>query len=112
MILCANDAWYNLCTNAMYSYMLYIQYMYFEFERQKTHFIFPAKKVSMNACMELVRLSTSNKVKNHWVRLLQSLKISVDVFLEVSFFHSRYHKLGTSPHILLTFAHDWRYIKY
>ena len=30
------------------------------------HFIFATMKGSMNACMELVGFSTSNKVKNHW----------------------------------------------
>ena len=30
-----------------------------------THFIFPSTKGSMNACIELVGFSTSNKVRNH-----------------------------------------------
>ena len=33
-----------------------------------SHFIFPITRSSMNACMELVRFSTSNNVKNHWYR--------------------------------------------
>ena len=31
-----------------------------------THFIFVTTKGSINACIELVEFSTSNKVKNHW----------------------------------------------
>ena len=31
-----------------------------------THFIFPTTKGSMNACMEFMGFSTSNRVKNHW----------------------------------------------
>jgi len=33
---------------------------------QDTHFIFQTTNGLMNACMELVGFSNSNKVKNHW----------------------------------------------
>ena len=33
-----------------------------------THFIFATTRGSMNACMELVGFSTSNRVENHWHR--------------------------------------------
>jgi len=64
MILCANYAWYSLCTITINSSMLYIQHICFEFEGKIT-FYFPTAKGSVNAYMELVALSTSNKVKNH-----------------------------------------------
>ena len=60
VILCANDAWYSLCTNTVYSYIHVLN-----LKGKKAHFIFPTTKGSMNACMELVGFSTSNKVKNH-----------------------------------------------
>ena len=47
----------------MYSYILNIQYICFEFEGKKAHCIFPTMKASMNACIELVGFSTSNNVK-------------------------------------------------
>ena len=37
-------------------------YTCFESEEKKA----PTMKDSMNACMELIGFSTSNKVKNHW----------------------------------------------
>ena len=64
MILCANDAWYSLCTNTVYYIVIIVKYIGFEFEKKK-HFIFPTMKGSMNACMEFLGFSTSNKVKNH-----------------------------------------------
>ena len=45
--------------------VIIVKYIGFEFEGKKKHFIFPTMKGSMNACMELVGFSTSNKVKNH-----------------------------------------------
>ena len=37
-------------------------------KKKKTHSIFPTTEDSMNACMELVGFSASNKVKNRWAR--------------------------------------------
>jgi len=39
-------------------------YICFNYEEEKAHFIFPTTKGSMNACMELVGLNTSTRVKN------------------------------------------------
>jgi len=64
IILCANYAWYSLFTITIHSSMLYVQHICFEFEGKIT-FYFPTAKGSVNAYMELVALSTSNKVKNH-----------------------------------------------
>ena len=57
MILCATDAWFILCTNKIYTYVL-----------KKSYFIFPITKGSVNAVMKLAGFSTSNKVKNHCPR--------------------------------------------
>ena len=54
VILCATDAWFNLCTNKIYTYVL-----------KKSYFIFPNTKGSVNALMKLAGFSTSNKVNNH-----------------------------------------------
>ena len=53
-ILCATDAWFILCTNKIYTYVL-----------KKSYFIFPITKGSVNALMKLAGFSISNKVKNH-----------------------------------------------
>jgi len=42
-------------------------YMWFEFDENEAHFIFPPKEGSMNACMEIVAFSTSNKVKASFI---------------------------------------------
>ena len=57
VLLCATDAWFILCTNKIYTYVL-----------KKSYFIFPITKGSVNALMKLAGFSTSNKVKNHWFR--------------------------------------------
>ena len=54
MILCATDAWFILCINKIYTYVL-----------KKSYFIFPIKD-TVNALMKLAGFSTSNKVKNRW----------------------------------------------
>ena len=54
MILCATDAWFILCINKMYTYVL-----------NKSYLIFPITKGSVNAPMKLAEFITSNKVKNH-----------------------------------------------
>lgn len=59
VILCATDAWFILCTNKTYTYVLNLK---------KSYFIFPITKGSVNARMKLAGFSTSNKVKNHWPR--------------------------------------------
>ena len=58
MILCATDAWFILCTNKIYIYVL-----------KKSYFIFPITKGSVNALMKLAGFSTSNKVKKHCIKL-------------------------------------------
>ena len=58
VILGATDAWFILCTNKIYTYVL-----------KKSYFIFPFTKGSVNALMKLAGFSTSNKVRNHWVRV-------------------------------------------
>ena len=58
VILCATDAWFILCTNKIYAYVL-----------KKSYFIFPITKGSVNALMKLAGFSTSSKVKNHCIRL-------------------------------------------
>ena len=58
VVLHASDALYSLCTNIAI-------YICFEFEEIKVHFIFQTTKGSMNACLELMGLSVSNKVKSH-----------------------------------------------
>ena len=40
-----------------------------------THFILPTTKGSMNACMELLGFSTSNKVKNHCFNVFIWIKV-------------------------------------
>ena len=57
VVLCATDAWFILCTNKIYTYVL-----------KKSYLIIPIMKGSVNALMELAGFSTSNKVKNHCVR--------------------------------------------
>ena len=57
VILLATDAWFILCTNKIYTYVL-----------KKSYFIFPITKGSVNALMKLAGFSTSNKVKNHWTK--------------------------------------------
>ena len=52
MILCATDAWFILCTNKIYTYVL-----------KKSYFIFPITKGSVNALMQLAGFSTYNKIK-------------------------------------------------
>ena len=54
VILCATDAWFILCTNKIYTYVL-----------KKPYFIFPITKGSVNALMKFAGFSTSNKVTNH-----------------------------------------------
>ena len=44
LILCATDAWFILCTNKIYTYVL-----------KKSYFIFPITKGSVNALMKLVQ---------------------------------------------------------
>ena len=56
----ANDAW---CSFALMRYK--VMYICFEFEEKTTYLIFPTSKGSINACMDLVGLGTSIKVKNH-----------------------------------------------
>ena len=53
--------------------VIIVKYIGFEFEGKKAYFSFPTMKGSMNACMELVGFSTSNKVKNHWSRIIDRL---------------------------------------
>ena len=55
LILCATDAWFILCSDKIYTYIL-----------KKSYFIFPITKGSVNALMKLAGFITSNKVKNHW----------------------------------------------
>ena len=43
-------------------------------KKKKVHFILPSTKGSMNACMELMGFSASNKVKNHWNRFNENEK--------------------------------------
>ena len=57
VILCATDAWFILCTNKIYTYVL-----------KKSCFICPVMKGLVNALMKLAWFSTSNKFKNHWCR--------------------------------------------
>ena len=45
-----------------------VVYICSEFADKKLHLIFPALKVSMNACMDPVGFSISNKVRNHYNR--------------------------------------------
>ena len=45
-----------------------VVYICSEFADKKLHLIFPALKVSMNACMDPVGFSISNKVWNHYNR--------------------------------------------
>ena len=54
VILCA---WFILCTNKIYTYVL-----------KKSYFIFPITKGLVNALMKLAGFSTSSKVKNHCYR--------------------------------------------
>ena len=54
VILCATDAWFILCTNKIYTYVL-----------KEPYLMFPITKGSVNALMKLAGFSTSNKVKNH-----------------------------------------------
>ena len=58
VILCATDAWFILCTNKIYTYVL-----------KKSYFIFPITKGLVHALMKLAGFSTSNKVKNHCFRM-------------------------------------------
>ena len=58
VILCVTDAWFIVCTNKIYTYVL-----------KKSYFIFPITKGSVNALVKLAGFSTSNKVKNHCCRL-------------------------------------------
>ena len=51
--VCAADAWFVLCTNKIYTYVL------------KKYCIFSITKSSVNALMKLAGFSTSNKFKNH-----------------------------------------------
>ena len=51
MILRATDAWFILCTNKIYTYVL-----------KKSYFSFPITKGSVNALMKIAGFSTSNKV--------------------------------------------------
>ena len=44
VILCATDAWFILCTNEIYTYVL-----------KKSYFIFPITKGVVNALMKLVQ---------------------------------------------------------
>ena len=56
--VCATDAWFILCTNKIYTYVL-----------KKSYFlVFPITKGSVNALMKLAGFSTSNKVNNHWFK--------------------------------------------
>ena len=55
VILCATDAWFILCTNKIYTYVL-----------KKSYFIFPITNGSVNALMKLAGFSTFNKVKNQF----------------------------------------------
>ena len=79
VILCATDAWFILCTNKIYTYVL-----------KKSYFIFPITKGSVIALMKHAGFSTSNKVKNHCTRytkthilnkIINTRKFSVDVFI-------------------------------
>ena len=57
LILSATNAWFILCTNKIFTYVL-----------KKSYFMFPITKGSVNALMWLAGFSTSNKVKNQWSR--------------------------------------------
>jgi len=57
VVLWRTDAWFNLCTNTIYTYVL-----------NKSYFIFPITKGSDYLLMKLAGFSTSNKVKNHCSR--------------------------------------------
>ena len=46
-----------------------------------THFFFPTTKGSMNACMELVGFSTSNKVKNDRYSFLRAAPMCVYIYI-------------------------------
>ena len=53
----------------MQSIVIYYMYSIYALDLQKeSTFIFTTTKGSMNACMELVGLSTSNNVQNHRFR--------------------------------------------
>ena len=52
VILCATDAWFILCTNKIYTYVL-----------KKSYLIYPITKASVNALMKLAGFSTPNKEK-------------------------------------------------
>ena len=54
MILCVTDAWFILCINKIYTYVL-----------KQSYLIFPITKGSVNVLMKLAGFSTSNKVRNH-----------------------------------------------
>ena len=54
VILCATDAWFILCTNKIYTYVL-----------KKSNVIFFITKGSVNALMKCA----GYKVKNHWCRV-------------------------------------------
>ena len=68
MILCATDAWFILCTNKIYTYVL-----------KKSYFIFLITKGLVNALLKLAGFSTSNNVKNHCTRLNQFIIISLHI---------------------------------
>ena len=58
----ATDAWFILCTNKIYTYVL-----------KKSYFIFSLSKISVNALNKLAGFSTSNKVTKHSLKTLTRL---------------------------------------
>ena len=68
MILCATDAWFILCTNKIYTYVL-----------KKSYFNFPITKGSVNALMKLAGFSTSNKVENHLGNIFHSVILPISI---------------------------------
>ena len=57
VIFCATDAWFILCTNEMYTYVL-----------KKPYFIFPITKGSVNGLPPISHTTISHMVKSNTIR--------------------------------------------
>ena len=68
-----------------------IVYLCICFKVEETaHFVFPTIKGAMNVCMELFMLSTSNKVKNQYSKVLQLLflcQLLFTIYIDLLFTH-------------------------
>ena len=85
MILCATDAWFILCTNKIYTYVL-----------KNSYFTFPNTTGSVTALMKLAGFSTSNKVKNHWSN--RYTRVDLTTFDNITANVERKHTVHTFSH--------------